>query len=131
MKISLLLYMILLPFLCSGQFVQLNLTLEETTVSGFGSGAFFASQFHVAFSEYVCAVTLFEGGPWWCTQGGTQMKACNTGEGLSKNALIRKANIESTRGRIDNLSNLKKSKVLLFSGSYDSAVQTDVTKVAQ
>jgi poly(3-hydroxybutyrate) depolymerase len=38
------------------------------TVSGLSSGAFFASQYHVAFSSEVAGAGIVAGGPYYCAQ---------------------------------------------------------------
>lgn len=46
-------------------------TVDPTkiSVSGLSSGAFFASQFHVAHSKNIMGAAIFAGGPYLCAQG--------------------------------------------------------------
>lgn len=46
----------------------LNLEPSSTTVSGLSSGAFFAHQFHIAFSGTVAGAAVLAGGPYGCVE---------------------------------------------------------------
>ncbi len=43
---------------------KFNAKLNETTVSGLSSGAYFAVQMHVAFSNSIKGAAIFAGGPY-------------------------------------------------------------------
>lgn len=49
--------------------VQPSSDSSSVTVSGLSGGAFFASQFHVAFSAQVSGVGILAGGPYYCALG--------------------------------------------------------------
>lgn len=45
---------------------QYHVDLKQTSVSGVSSGAYFAAQFHIAWSNYFVGAGIFSGGPWGC-----------------------------------------------------------------
>jgi hypothetical protein len=101
--------------------------LAETSVSGFSSGAFFAVQFHVAFSSIMKGAAIFAGGPYDCAQGSanTAETTCLTGS-PSASALVTITNQNYASGAIDNPANLASERVFLFGGADDSVVDPSV-----
>ena len=109
----------------SGSGYQIN--LSDTSVSGFSSGAFFAVQFHVAFSSIIKGAAIFAGGPYDCAEGSanTAETTCLTGSpSASALATVTKQNYAA--GTIDNPANLANERVFLFGGADDSVVDPTV-----
>ena len=118
---------------------KLGATLEQTTVSGFSSGAYMAGQFAVAYSSIVSGVGLVAGGPYFCAGEPA-------GESPLHNALTRCMNPAfahtsppdagalwnrtrqfASDGLIDDTRNLGRQRVYLFNGRRDHILTTAVT----
>ncbi len=113
--------------------------LSHTTVSGISSGAFMASQFHIAYSSMVIGAGIIAGGPYYCAGTAsakpfqiTAMTTCMRpyGSGPDARRLMQHAEAFADADRIDDLRNLKKHKVYLFSGKADRVVSTKVVDQA-
>jgi hypothetical protein len=114
--------------------------LKHSSVSGLSSGAFMATQFHVAFSSILVGAGVIAGGPFYCAGSfpaasflENAMTVCmNPVAGIAPDAgaLLQKAKTFAQRGEIDNLENLRKSKIYLFSGRADTTVTTKVVDQA-
>lgn len=106
--------------------LSLTATAAEVTVSGLSSGGYFANQFHVAYSSKVSGAGVLAGGPFYCARG-SMMDALNRCMDTANGApTVQDSMREATRlereGSIDNLDNLKSSKVYLLSGTADRTV---------
>jgi len=120
---------VLIFFCCSINALKIN--TNAITVSGLSSGAFFAVQFHVAYSSQVNGSGVIAGGPFYCAQNAvsTAVSACMSAPMLlDVNKLITLTNQFASEGKIDNTANLKNDKVFLFSGKQDYVVFPDVMK---
>lgn len=107
-----------------------NVSVNDVSVSGFSSGAFMAAQMHFAYSKTIRkGAGIIAGGPVYCSQGnaGIAAGACML-DTASRNLpyLISVVNTWSGNGYIDPTSNMKGSKVYLFSGTLDSTVKQPV-----
>ncbi|MCB1574574.1 MAG: hypothetical protein KDI80_11380, partial [Xanthomonadales bacterium] len=51
----------------------LKLDPSRTTVSGLSSGAYMATQAHMAFSDHIAGVALLAGGPYGCAEGSLEV----------------------------------------------------------
>jgi hypothetical protein len=110
--------------------------LSQTSVSGLSSGAFMATQFHVAFSSNIIGAGIIAGGPFYCAGSvpgvpfvETAMTLCMwplLGASPDAGQLVQQAQRFAQFGDVDNLDHLKKSKVYLFSGAADVTVATKV-----
>ncbi len=84
-----------------------------------------ATQFHFAYSSEVKGVGIFAGGPYYCAMGD-MMKAlldCMGQPGLiDTSALEKKISDFESKKYIDPVSNIKDSKVYIFSGTKDKTV---------
>ena len=110
--------------------------LRQTSVSGLSSGAFMAAQFQVAYSSTLVGAGLIAGGPFYCAGSSSltpylfnaQTICMNPSSGAAPNVdtLLAQAKIFAQSGLIDDLANLKKEKVYLFSGIADRTVTTAV-----
>ncbi|MCG7499230.1 poly(3-hydroxybutyrate) depolymerase [Vibrio sp. Of7-15] len=126
----------------------LNALPDKTSISGLSSGAFMASQFHVAYSEELIGAGIVAGGPWNCAGNNpfgnpfltpivsattTCMNPCQ-GSIIGcpsmmfpdSGYLVDLAKNTAKSGDIDELENLKNDKVYIFSGSSDETVVTGV-----
>jgi poly(3-hydroxybutyrate) depolymerase len=111
--------------------------LKQTSVSGLSSGAFMAAQFQVAYSSITTDAGIIAGGPFYCAGNyplqsyvGTALTTCmNPGVLWPKpkaDASLSSARIFEKAGQVDNIVNLKKQKIYLFSGANDHTVTTAV-----
>lgn len=109
----------------------LHLDRSQTTVSGLSSGGYMAVQLHVAYSSvFRRGAAAVAAGPYYCAEG--QLSHA-TGRCLRRDTPIPVPALQSIAlrwaqaGQIDPLANLQHSRVLLFSGTLDSAVRQSVT----
>lgn len=95
------------------------------TVSGFSSGAYFATQLHVAYSSSITGVGVIAGGPYYCSLGSLVRAetACSRNAYLiSLESSIQYAIESSTSNLIDNINNITNDRVYIFSGLLDTSV---------
>lgn len=115
--------------------------LSQTAVSGLSSGAFMAGQFAVAYSSLVVGAALLAGGPYYCAgEPGTGMftpyllNATTTCMNPDKAGvappdaaqLWERTQDFARDGLIDDVANLQRQAIYLFSGTNDRVVTTDV-----
>lgn len=99
------------------------------SVSGLSSGAYFAVQFHVAFSKTINGAGVIAGGPFWCAQDDVEiaLHACmKTPAAISVAELVTITYITALSGTIDPPSHLSDDNVYLYSGTLDSVVAPGV-----
>jgi poly(3-hydroxybutyrate) depolymerase len=100
---------------------------KATTVSGLSSGAFMAVQMQVAYSASIQGAGVVAGGPYYCAAGNMLYAGICMGQVmfLPPNPLlmVKAAKGFAAAGQIDALSNLKKRRVYVFSGTQDSVVR--------
>eukprot|EP01099_Mayorella_cantabrigiensis_P003611 TRINITY_DN2733_c0_g1_i1.p1 TRINITY_DN2733_c0_g1~~TRINITY_DN2733_c0_g1_i1.p1 ORF type:complete len:347 (-),score=54.30 TRINITY_DN2733_c0_g1_i1:321-1361(-) len=119
---------------CSGASLKkYNIDTSKISVSGLSSGAFFAVQYHVAFSSKLMGCGVVAGGPYYCAEGNLLRaeETCAYIGGVQIDPLIKQAQVYAANGDIDALSNLGQSRVYLYSGTRDLVVATSVVKAAQ
>jgi len=106
---------------------------SKLSVSGISSGGFMAVQFHVAYSSEIMGVGVFAGGPYYCAQGQLSLAFTNCMYGimLDVNKLISLTKDFEKKHYIDQLANLTKSQIYLYSGTRDSVVYPTVMKSLQ
>lgn len=102
--------------------------VSDVSVSGVSSGGYMAVQFHVAHSKIVHGAGVLAAGPYYCAQGSPWTAQLNcmqpelwapvTGLPLIKTETQTLAQLDA----IDAPSNLRRSKVWLFSGTKDETV---------
>jgi len=112
---------------------QQQLPISHISVSGFSDGAFFASQFHVAFSATVKGVGMFSGGPYYCAEGYHPQAntSCESGvPPISVMNLISEAKGFAADGLIDDLGQIADARVYLFTGTQDEVHTTVVARAA-
>lgn len=127
----------------------LNALPDKTSISGLSSGAFMASQFHVAYSEDLVGAGIVAGGPWNCAANNpfliplvsavtTCMNPCQLSivgcpDMMFPNSdfLVNLAKKKAELNFIDDLNNLKNDNVYIFSGKNDKTVVTGVVNTTQ
>ncbi|MBT0588071.1 extracellular catalytic domain type 2 short-chain-length polyhydroxyalkanoate depolymerase [Alteromonas oceanisediminis] len=104
----------------------LNLTLENTTVSGLSSGGYMATQFHLAHSDWVTGIGVIGAGPYFCAQGdiGIALSQCvsKMEPPIEVDALSQQATLYEDAGVIAPLEHLAGSKVWILHGTADTTV---------
>jgi predicted esterase len=102
----------------------------EVSVSGLSAGGFMAVQYHVAFSASVKGVAVFAGGPYYCAEGSLSnaFTHCMYGIMMDVNKLISSTKTFDSHKSIDQVGNLTKSRVYMFSGTSDTTVYPAVMK---
>lgn len=112
----------------------LNADLSQTSVSGVSSGGYMAVQFHVAHSASVIGAGVLAAGPYYCAQGSAWLARFNcmapgTFTPLPAIALLGTDTDALARaGLIDPTSNLRRSRVWLFTGRRDTTVHATVVE---
>ncbi|PVY81347.1 hypothetical protein C7414_10183 [Cupriavidus alkaliphilus] len=110
----------------------LGADLAQTSVSGLSSGAFMATQFHVAYSGTMVGAGVVAGGPFYCaglfaptppaTAAATQCMQPVGDTGPDAQAALDAARTFARDGRIDPVQNLARQRVYVFSGTRDQTV---------
>lgn len=112
------------------QLPRLSIDPSEVSVSGLSSGGFMAVQAHVAYSAtFKRGAGVVAGGPFYCSEGAiaNALGRCMAhSSGIPIPSLVNITKDWAADGLIDPLSNLKASKVYLFSGTTDNTVKTAV-----
>lgn len=111
--------------------------LSQTTVSGLSSGAFMASQLHVAYSDKLVGAGIIAGGPFYCASSygatpddfleevvTTCMTPITAFVAPDGKELFQSSQKLAKINKIADLDNLKDDKVYLFSGTKDRVVKT-------
>lgn len=121
----------------------LGADLSQTSVSGISSGGFMAAQLATAYSGSIMGVGIVAGGPFYCAGSipgvsylQNAMTTCMVPLGPSNapDAQLSwaKARQLAQAGLIDDVANLERQRVYLFSGASDETVKTIVVdRVAQ
>ena len=118
------------------QLPALQTDSSQVSVSGLSSGAFMAAQYQVAYSASVMGAGIVAGGPFYCSgsmpmagYAMTAMTVCMKppfGMGPDASVLLNMARVFNSMGSIDDLSNLSKQHLYVFSGKDDKTVTTTV-----
>lgn len=130
MRLSLLALVVALPVSATAALPKLNLQ-PNATVSGISSGAYMASQYHLAFSDHIKGVGLIAGGPWGCAQQdlSTALAHCmakpDAKPDLTKADATMRA--DAAAGKLAALSHVKNQPVYVLHGTLDQTVGTAVS----
>ena len=110
----------------------LGADVAQTSVSGLSSGAFMATQFHVAYSATMVGAGVVAGGPFYCaglfaptppaTAAATQCMQPVGDTGPDGQAALDAARTFARDGRIDAVQNLARQRVYVFAGTQDKTV---------
>jgi Esterase PHB depolymerase len=97
---------------------------KQTTVSGLSSGGFMAVQLQVAYSASIVGAGVVAGGPYYCAADNALFAGVCMGRFLAPDAsnMVGFAKAFAATHEIDSLTNLKKRRVYVFSGTSDSVV---------
>lgn len=110
----------------------LKLDPSRTTVSGLSSGAYMATQAHMAFSDHIAGVALLAGGPYGCAQGSLEVALSRCMNPAADtlpdvDGLAESARRKAASGAIAPLSGLAGDRVLVMHGSLDTTVGAAVS----
>ncbi len=114
---------------------MLKLDPSRTTVSGLSSGAYMATQVHLAFSDRIGGAALFAGGPYGCARGSleTALGQCLAPAADKLPDVTALADVVRGRaadGKLAALDGLAGDKVLVFHGALDTTVAAGVARAA-
>ena len=115
---------------CGGEpappLAAITLDASRVAVAGLSSGAYMATQVHVALNSRVHGAALVAGGPYGCAQGQleTALGPCMTAQpALPETAtLVASAEQRAAQGTIDPLSGFAGDRVLVMHGTGDLLV---------
>lgn len=108
---------------------KLGTDKSQTTVSGLSSGGFMAVQLHVAYSDTFNGAGIVAGGPYYCAENSFFSaigKCMSKPADIDVGKLLSITNQWAKDKEIDSVSNLKESKVYLYSGTLDSTVKSGI-----
>lgn len=112
----------------------LRLDPQRVAMAGLSSGAYMATQAHLAFSQHVGGVALIAGGPYGCAGGDlkTALGPCMSAHPAAPDvpALVARAKALAAAGKIDPLDALVGDRVYLLHGRSDATVATAVSEAA-
>lgn len=121
------------------QLPALNIDIAQTSVSGLSSGGFMAVQFAVAYSSIIKGVGVVAAGPYYCSQSDIRIattrcsctiapaSSCDvTPASASVPALVTFTKTSATSHLIDDVANLRRQRVITFSGAKDATVPRPV-----
>lgn len=110
----------------------LKLDASRTTVSGLSSGAYMATQVHMAFSDHIAGVALLAGGPYACAEGDleTALTKCLSPAADKMPDIAHLASIARARaadGSIASLDGLAGDRVFVMHGALDTTVAEGIS----
>ena len=122
---------------CSGEqappLAAITLDASRVAVAGLSSGAYMATQVHVALNTRVHGAALVAGGPYGCAQGQleTALGPCMTAQpALQETAtLVASAEQRAAQGTIDPLSAFDGDRVFVLHGTRDALVSPSLAPV--
>ncbi len=115
----------------------LGADLSQTSASGVSSGGFMTAQLNTAYSGSFIGAGIIAGGPFYCAGSiegvsfwqnalTTCMVPLGTSNAPNAELAFKKAQQFTKEGKIDDVANLKKQRIYIFSGSRDITVKTIV-----
>ena len=109
---------------------KLNIDPNRIAVAGMSSGAYMATQVHLAFSDHLIGAGLVAGGPYGCTKGDldTALSTCMKGTPSVPDAasLASIAVERSATRQLAPIAGLNGDRVLIVHGALDQTVATSV-----
>lgn len=113
---------------------RLNLDPDRVAVAGLSSGAYMATQAHVAFSDRLRGAALLAGGPYGCASGdlGTALGPCMKAAPAAPDVATLAAAVRerADAGSIAPLSGLVGDAVWVWHGEKDAVVAEAVSRAA-
>jgi len=106
----------------------------KITSAGISSGAYMATQLHVAYSGTFSASAIFAGGPYYCAQDNTNIALSDcTNNYYPTNLPVLEQDTDNAAfyGYVDPTSNLSGEKAYVFSGTRDTTVYPSVVRDAR
>jgi poly(3-hydroxybutyrate) depolymerase len=103
----------------------------KITAAGISSGAYMATQLHVAYSATFKGAAIFAGGPYYCAQDNLSIALSNcTNNYYPTNLPVLEQDTDNTAfyGFIDATSHLRGQKAYVFSGTNDTTVYPSVVR---
>lgn len=116
-----------------GPLPSLNIDEQRVAVAGLSSGAYMATQSHLAWSKTVSGAALVAGGPYGCSGGNlsTALGSCMQGvPAPDLDALAERISQRAAEGKVGALQDLSGDRVLVLHGSKDSVVTASVAEGA-
>ncbi|GIX38329.1 MAG: depolymerase [Silanimonas sp.] len=112
----------------------LRIDTQRVAVAGLSSGAYMATQVHVALNTRIHGAALFAGGPYGCAGGAleTALGPCMLAEpaGPDLDALAHEAEARARDGRIDPIAAFAGDRVFLFHGRLDRTVNPALSQAS-
>lgn len=118
-------------FAASSQLAAYNVDISETSISGISSGAYMAVQFATAWSSIIKGVGVVAGGPYGCSEGSgaTALSTCMGGSPpIDLSELVQQTGSWSSSGAIDDVGNIARQKIYVFTGYNDQVVARPVAE---
>lgn len=112
---------------------KLHLAGDRVMVAGLSSGAYMATQVHLALSDRIHGAALVAGGPYGCAGGKleTALSACMKGEPAPDvDALVAQATARAAQGAIADLAHLAGDPVYVLHGRRDATVAEPVAQAS-
>ncbi len=111
---------------------KLKIDPNRIAVAGMSSGAYMATQVHLAFSDHLIGAGLVAGGPYGCTKGDldTALSTCMKGTPTAPDAaaLANSAVERSGAKQLAPIAGLNGDRVLIVHGALDGTVATSVAQ---
>ncbi len=112
---------------------KLHVDPARVAVAGLSSGAYMATQSHMAWPEIFSGAVLVAGGPYGCADGQlkTALSSCMSGTPpVNVDALVARARARAHAGELGPLAALARSRVYVLHGKDDALVAEPVAKDA-
>jgi len=113
---------------------KLKIDPDRIAVAGMSSGAYMATQVHLAFSDHLIGAGLVAGGPYGCTKGDLDiaLNACMKGTPTAPDAAgLASAAVERSRmQQLAPIAGLDGDRVLIVHGALDQTVASTVAQAS-
>ncbi|WP_460931272.1 extracellular catalytic domain type 2 short-chain-length polyhydroxyalkanoate depolymerase [Oleiagrimonas citrea] len=112
---------------------KLNVDPARVKVAGLSSGAYMATQSHMAWPDVFSGAALVAGGPWGCAKGelATALGTCMKGvPAPDVKALASRARADASVGKLGPLRDLADDRIYVLHGKDDDRVAASVSKAA-
>ena len=113
---------------------KLNIDQERIAVAGMSSGAYMATQVHLAYSDHLIGAALVAGGPYGCAEADvdTALGTCITAKPAAPDAskLAAIATQRSLEEKLAPLAGLARDRVVVLHGSQDGTVAEAVSRTS-
>ncbi len=116
-----------------GKLPHLNLDPDRVTVTGLSSGAYMATQSHLAWPEIFSGAALVAGGPYACAQGdlARALSSCMKGKpAIDVDVLANEVRQRSANGALGPLTALAGDRIYVLHGRADQTVAEAVSRDA-